>query len=93
VSYRSGTVSVVGGEINPAGAIPERPELFGIRGYTLVDLRGGIASRDDRWRVQLWGKNIFNKYYWNNVVSLADVIGRYPGMGATYGITVGFKFD
>jgi outer membrane receptor protein involved in Fe transport len=56
-------------------------------------LRGGIASRDDRWRVQLWGKNIFNKYYWNNVVSLADVIGRYPGMGATYGITVGFKFD
>ncbi|MFW2828710.1 TonB-dependent receptor [Sphingomonas sp. ID0503] len=91
-NYRSSTVAVVGGRTNPVGAIPARDGLFVIKGYTLVDARAGIASADDRWRAQLWGKNIFNKYYWNNVVSLADVIGRYTGMGATYGVTFAYKF-
>jgi len=93
VSYRSDTVASVGGRINPTLVVPQRPGMFTIAGYTLVDLRGGIASADDRWRAQVWGKNIFNKYYWNNVVSLADVVGRYTGMGATYGVTVSYRWQ
>lgn len=92
VNYRSQAVSVVGGDVNPVQATPQRPNLFGIKGYALVDLRAGIRSSDDRWRFQVWGKNVFNKYYWNNVVSLADVIARYSGMPATYGATVGYRF-
>jgi outer membrane receptor protein involved in Fe transport len=92
VSYRSSTVAAVGGRINPALVTPQRPGMFTIDSYTLVDVRGGIASADDRWRLQVWGKNIFNKYYWNNVVSLADVVARYTGMGATYGVTVGYRW-
>lgn len=92
VNYRSRTVSVVGGDVNPPQATPQRPDLFGIKGYALVDLRAGLRSADDRWRLQVWGKNVFNKYYWNNVVSLADVVARYAGMPATYGATVAYKF-
>jgi iron complex outermembrane receptor protein len=92
LNFRSATVAVVGGETNPVGAIPDRPKLFGIDSYTLIDLRAGIQSEDERWRVQVWGKNITNKYYWNNVVSFADVIARYAGDPATYGITVGYRW-
>jgi outer membrane receptor protein involved in Fe transport len=92
VSYRSGTVAVVGGDIAPpttASAVGN-PELIG--GYTLVDLRAGVASRDDRWRLSIYGKNVFNKYYWTNVVAAFDTIGRYAGMPGTYGVSLAFKY-
>jgi outer membrane receptor protein involved in Fe transport len=92
VSYRSGTVAVVGGDIAPpttASAVGN-PELIG--GYTLVDLRAGVASRDDRWRLSVYGKNVFNKYYWTNVVAAFDTIGRYAGMPGTYGVSLAFKY-
>ena len=37
------------------------------------------------------GKNIFNQYYWTNVVTASDFTSRYAGRGATYGVTLGFK--
>jgi outer membrane receptor protein involved in Fe transport len=40
----------------------------------------------------MWGKNITNKYYWNNVNRISDTIVRTAGMPATYGVTVGMKF-
>jgi iron complex outermembrane receptor protein len=92
LNFRSATFAVVGGEINPVGAIPNRPKLFGIESYALVDLRAGVQTEDERWRIQIWGKNVTNQYYWNNVVSFADVIARYSGDPATYGVTVGYRW-
>ncbi len=89
VSYRSSTNAIIGGDVNPPNATPVGAPLFRIDAYTLVDLRLGLES--DKWRVALWGKNIFNKYYWNNVNSSFDVIVRYAGMPATYGITASYK--
>jgi iron complex outermembrane receptor protein len=92
VSYRSKTYAAVGGDINPAGSTSPYGQLYQIKGYTLVDLRAGVSTADDRWKLEVYGNNVFNKYYWNNVVAAYDTIGRYAGMPATWGISVSHKF-
>ena len=89
MTYRSKTISVVGGTENPPLATPNSFPLFGIDGYSLVNLRAGIET--ERWRVELWGKNVFNKYYWNTAYPAFDTIVRYTGRPATYGVNVSFK--
>ncbi|MFW2854541.1 TonB-dependent receptor [Sphingomonas sp. TX0543] len=92
LNFRSKAVATIGGDINPPTATPQNKTIFGIVSYTLVDLRAGIAAPDDRWRVSVWGKNVLNEYYWNNVVAAFDTIGRYAGKPATYGVSVGFRY-
>lgn len=90
VSYRSSTYAIIGGNQNPPGAVPAGAPLFRVDSYTVVDLRAGLES--DKWRVFLWGKNVGNTYYWNNVNPSFDAVVRYAGMPATYGITASYKF-
>jgi outer membrane receptor protein involved in Fe transport len=59
--------------------------------YTTVDARLGYESSDHRWTVMLWGKNIFNKYYWTNVVTTSDFSARFAGLPAWYGVTFSMK--
>lgn len=63
-----------------------------VKAYTVTDGRIGIASRDDRWSITVWGKNLFNKYYWTNSIQSYDTIVRYAGRPAEYGITLGLKY-
>lgn len=63
-----------------------------ISGYALLGLRAGVESLDGKWRVQLWGHNITDKYYWLNAVHVVDVVDRTAGMPATYGVTVSRHF-
>jgi outer membrane receptor protein involved in Fe transport len=63
---------------------------FSIDGYATVDGRLGFES-EQGWRVMLWAKNIFNQYYWTNVLSASDSAARLAGRPATYGITVGTR--
>jgi iron complex outermembrane recepter protein len=59
--------------------------------YATVDARLGYEASDGRWKIMLWGKNIFNKYYWTNVASEGgDPTVRFAGLPATYGITYSF---
>ncbi|MBB6124354.1 outer membrane receptor protein involved in Fe transport [Sphingobium subterraneum] len=81
VTYKSRATALIGGS-----AIDE------IKPYTLLDLRAGIKSEVDGWRVQAWAKNVTNTYYWTNVTRSYDTILRYTGRPATYGITVGVEF-
>jgi iron complex outermembrane recepter protein len=95
LNYRSDTVSVVGGDVNPASVVATAPGVncvYCIGAYTTVDGQIGIKAANDSWKVFIWGKNIFNKYYWTNVVSDYDTVSRFAGMPATYGMTVAFKF-
>ncbi len=95
VNHRSDTISVVGGDRTPAAVTAVAPgvtKVYGIDGYTLVDGQLGIKDEDGRWRAFLWGKNIFNEYYWSNVVSGYDTVTRFAGMPATYGVTVAVNF-
>jgi outer membrane receptor protein involved in Fe transport len=69
------------------------PALYNMPAYTLVNLQAGVKTQDDRLRVYLWGKNITNRFYVNNVVELEDDVIRYTGMPITYGISVGYSFQ
>ncbi|HMT45916.1 MAG TPA: TonB-dependent receptor [Novosphingobium sp.] len=66
--------------------------ILGIDGYTLLDLRAGIASADERWKISVWGRNVTDKYYWTNAYKIADVSARYAGMPATWGATLSFRY-
>ncbi len=66
------------------------PRVLNIPGYGLVDLRAGIQNDD--WRIQFWGRNIFDKYYWSTAAHVNDVLVHYTGMPATYGVTVSWRF-
>ncbi|MGV7121306.1 TonB-dependent receptor [Sphingopyxis sp. 550A] len=90
-NLRSDTISVVGGDTNAPNAIPANKKLQGIDDYVLVDARVGVASADGRWRLSLYGKNIFNQYYWNNAITSSDAIARFAGMPATYGVNLSLK--
>ncbi len=65
---------------------------FDIPGYALVDLRAGLQASDRQWKVQLWGRNVFNKFYINSITHVTDTVARTVGMGATYGVTTSFRF-
>jgi iron complex outermembrane recepter protein len=66
--------------------------ILRIDGYTLLDLRAGVGSEDDRWKLSVWGRNITNKYYWTNAYRIADVSARFAGRPATYGATLSFRY-
>lgn len=78
VSYKSFTTSDLGqgggiGRIDP---------------YTLLDLRAGVKSEDGKWRLQVWGKNVTDKFYYTNTLHAFDTDVRFTGRPATYGITL-----
>lgn len=82
VTFRSDTSAFIGAS-----------KLFEIRDYTLLDLRAGVKSPDDKWSLQVWGKNVTNQYYWDNVAFFFDTVTRWPARPATYGATFSFKFQ
>lgn len=62
-----------------------------IESYALLDVRAGIES--DAWRIQVWGKNVTDTYYYTEVARLfGDSLVRFTGRPATYGVTVGYTF-
>ncbi|MFD2579233.1 hypothetical protein ACFSTD_12880 [Novosphingobium colocasiae] len=51
-----------------------------LNGYATVDGRVGVEGKDGAWKLMFWAKNMFNKYYWTNVISSADSAARFAGM-------------
>jgi outer membrane receptor protein involved in Fe transport len=88
VRTRSKTTSIVGGD----DIFINGRQIYSIRGVPIVDLRAGVESEGGRWRAMVWGKNVFNEYVYDNVFAQSDVVVRYAGQPATYGITASFKY-
>jgi len=80
VTYRTKTTAAIGS-----------PPLYIMPSYSVVDLQAGVASLDGHWRAYLWGKNVFNRFYVNNVVAQEDNVIRYTGMPLTYGIALSYR--
>jgi outer membrane receptor protein involved in Fe transport len=79
---------------NPGGGFSgnaQPPNVLDIKSYTLVDLRAGVEFED--WRVQVWGRNVTDEYYWHSASHVNDVLYRYTGMPATYGVTVSYRYN
>ena len=64
---------------------------FVIPAYSVVDARAGYEFGDRRYKVMVWGKNVFNKYYVTNAAHYLDTTVRFAGQPATYGITLSIK--
>ncbi|HVY89556.1 MAG TPA: TonB-dependent receptor [Hyphomonadaceae bacterium] len=65
-----------------------------IKGYTLVNARVGFRG-DNGWDVFLWGKNLFDKDYFEVLSAGGSSSGYYaglPGDPRTYGVTLRGKF-
>jgi outer membrane receptor protein involved in Fe transport len=80
-TYHSATTGIIG----------SGDSAYNIRSYTIFDVQAGIESAAG-WSLQVWGKNITNKYYWTNVNHVSDTIVRTAGLPAMYGVTLGYKF-
>lgn len=81
LTYRSSTPATFGGG-----------SQYTLPAYTLVDLRAGIGGANGSWHLQVWGRNIFNKFYLINAAHVVDTITRTTGRPATYGVTLSFKY-
>jgi iron complex outermembrane receptor protein len=96
LSVSSGLSMFVGGNVTyrtvTNAAFGDRPETR-IPAYSLVDLRAGLQRKDGVWRVELWGRNVFDRYYLLNVSHVTDTVARTTGMPATYGVTVSARFN
>jgi iron complex outermembrane recepter protein len=67
----------------------DRP--FVIPSYAVVDARAGFEFGERRYKVMVWGKNVFNKYYVTNANHYLDTTVRFAGQPATYGVTLSVK--
>lgn len=91
--------TVIGGSalVLPTGpSIRVTPGLthpFQTKSYATIDIRFGYEAPSGVWKVMAFGKNVFNKYYFTNVVDQSEVAQRYAGMPATYGVTLGVKLN
>lgn len=67
-------------------------QSFQIDSYSLVNASVGIHSLNERWAVQVWGRNITDTYYWTSVASNANVVVRFPGQSPTYGVSLTLNY-
>ena len=70
---------------------PGISQPFVIPSYSVVDARAGYEFGDGNYKIMVWGKNVFNKYYVTNAAHYLDTTVRFTGMPATYGITLSIK--
>ncbi|WP_082594727.1 TonB-dependent receptor [Sphingomonas sp. Root710] len=89
VSSRSSTKGTL---LSGRPAVAPLEAKLSIPGYSLVDGRIGVTSNDGIWRVELWGRNIFDKFYVTNANRGNDTTYRFTGMPATYGVTFKYRF-
>jgi len=87
-SYQTKTTAAFGSEEAYADGAPP----LEIKAYGLLNLTAGVAPANQRWRVEIWAKNVTNTYYWTSVNYISDTVARLAGMPATYGVTVGFRY-
>jgi iron complex outermembrane recepter protein len=86
-SYQSGSDAAFGANTGPAGS----GDWFSIRGYGLLGARAGVSVHD-KYRIQLYGENITDTNYWNNVTHIYDTVDRIYGFPATFGIRASARF-
>ena len=94
-NYRSDVDAYIGGSALQIPAAPYRSIKtypFRIDGYTLVDARIGYEFPGDRITISAWGKNVFNKFNVQNIISYNDIITQATGMPTTYGVSVKVKW-
>jgi outer membrane receptor protein involved in Fe transport len=73
-------------------AVTDGAPLLEIKPYALLNLTAGIASADQHWRAEVWGKNVTNTYYWSSVNYISDTTARLAGLPVTYGLRLSYRY-
>ena len=61
--------------------------------YIVVNLRAGIGAEDDRWRLTVWSRNLFDEYYFPAAYQGGNGPWvRSVGMPRTIGATLDYNF-
>jgi len=95
VNYRSDVDAYIGGSTIQSPGAPNRTTKalpFRIDSYTLVDARIGYEFPGDRLTISAWGKNVFNAFNVQNVISYNDIITQAVGQPVTYGVSLKVKW-
>ena len=87
VNYASATSSFLTDDA-PSSLYPAN--LLQIPSRALLDLRARVSKGP--WRLQIWGHNVTNAYYWLSADHVNDVLVRYAGMPVTYGVLITYRF-
>jgi outer membrane receptor protein involved in Fe transport len=77
-------------EFGAIQAAEENAPPLEIKSYAIVNISAGFNA--NRWRFEVWGKNVGNTYYWNSVNYITDTVVRETGMPATYGVSVSYRY-
>jgi outer membrane receptor protein involved in Fe transport len=64
--------------------------LLKVNAYTLIDLRAGVETKDRRWKLTVWGRNVGNTFYATTINRDLDTTVRFAGMPATWGVTISY---
>lgn len=73
-------------------AVLKAPD-FEIGSYATLDVRAGLRSTDDKWQVEVYGRNVLNRYYLTTITSYLDTRIHFTGMPAVYGVDIRINFD
>lgn len=90
LNYQSDTVGFFYNRAPFPAQNAQPPKVLDVPSHALLDLRAGVESGP--WRFQVWGRNVTNKYYWTSAAHVNDVLVHYTGMGATYGVTLNYRY-
>jgi iron complex outermembrane receptor protein len=76
----------------PASTGTARYDVARRKAFGLLDLRAGIQG--DKWNVSVFGKNVLDKSYPNEVIPAIEFGGSFisPGAGRMVGVEAGIKF-
>ncbi|MEE2879402.1 MAG: TonB-dependent receptor, partial [Pseudomonadota bacterium] len=66
---------------------PDDP-FYNIDSYGVVNGSLSLYSLDSGWEFGIWGKNLFDEYYWQQITSNANVVLRFAGQPRTYGASL-----
>lgn len=61
-------------------------------GYGLLNARAGYVSPDERWALHLWGRNLTDEEYLNEVAMNVHGLRGFWALPRTYGVDVEFNF-
>jgi len=69
-----------------------RADFFEIPSYETVDFRAGVSGNDGQWKVTVFGRNVFNKYYVTSPIYYGDAYFNMIGKPAVYGASFSFRY-
>ena len=70
---------------------PDDP-LYDIDSYGVLNGSIGLYTLNDTWEFSVWGQNLTDEYYTQQVTTNANVVVRYGNKPRTYGASLTYRF-